>query len=191
MIHYQYMTDLILKELDERLEKTIEVVKKDLSSVRTGRAKSSMVEEVKVDAYGAMMEMRELATITAPDSTLIMITPWDKSLIGAISKGIQKAELNIQPIVDGEMVKISIPSLTEERRVELVKVVNQKIESGRVMIRQVRAEIKSEIESQEGESGVSEDDVKNWLKRMQEAVDKVMDILDKIGKAKEVELMKI
>jgi len=185
------MTDLILKKLDERLEKTIEVVKQDLSSVRTGRAKSSMVEEVKVDAYGAMMEMRELATITTPDSTLIVITPWDKSLVGAISKGIQKAELNIQPIVDGETVKISIPSLTEERRVELVKVVNQKIESGRVMIRQVRAEIKSEIESQEGESGVSEDDVKNWLKRMQEAVDKAMDILDKIGKVKEVELMKI
>ncbi len=182
---------MILEELDKRLEKTIEVVKKDLSSVRTGRAKSSMVEEVRVDAYGVMMEMRELATITTPDSTLIVITPWDKSLVGAINIGIQKAELNIQPIVDGETVKISIPSLTEERRVELVKVVSQKIESGRVMIRQVRAEIKNEIESQEGESGVSEDDVKNWLKRMQGTVDKIMSKLDDLGKAKEVELMKI
>ncbi len=98
------MTEMILKELGTRLEKALDVVRKDLSSVRTGRAKPSLVEEVKIDAYGAMMELRELATITAPDPSLILIAPWDKSLIGAISSGIQKAELNIQPIVDGETV---------------------------------------------------------------------------------------
>lgn len=182
---------MILKELGTRLEKALDVVRKDLSSVRTGRAKPSLVEEVKVDAYGAMMELRELATITAPDPSLILIAPWDKSLIGAISSGIQKAELNIQPIVDGETVKIAIPSLTEERRRELVKMVSQKLESGKVLLRQVRNEVKSEIEGQEGESGVSEDDIKNWLKRMQEAVDQAMEKLEAMGKSKEVELMTI
>ena len=185
------MTDLLIKKLMERLEKTLEVVKQDLSSVRTGRAKPSLVEAVKVEAYGAMMELRELATITAPDPSLIVISPWDKSLTGAIATGIQKAELNIQPVVDGEMVKISIPSLTEERRLELVKVVSQKLESGRVMIRQVRTEIKGEIEALEGEAGGREDDIKDGLKKMQDEVNTNVEKLDEMGKAKEVELMSI
>ncbi len=183
------MSETILANLKTRLDQTIEVVKKDLSSVRTGRAKPSLVEDVKVEAYGTMMTIKELATITAPDTTLIVISPWDKGLVSAISSGIQKSGLNIQPIVDGDTVKISIPALTEERRLELVKLVNSKLESAKVMIRGVRTEIKEEIEAQEGEAGISEDSIKAWLESMQKTVDFYMLKIDELGKEKEKELM--
>ncbi len=183
------MSDVILANLKNRLDQTIEVVKKDLSSVRTGRAKPSLVEDVKVEAYGTLMTIKELATISAPDTTLIVIAPWDRGLVGAISSGIQKSGLNIQPITDSETVKISIPALTEERRLELVKLVHQKLESAKVMIRGVRTEIKEEIEAQEGEAGISEDSIKMWLESMQKTIDQYMLKIDEIGKEKEKELM--
>jgi len=183
------MSDVILANLKSRLDLTIEVVKKDLSTVRTGRAKPSLVEDVKVEAYGTMMSIRELATITAPDTTLIVISPWDKGLVSAISSGIQKSGLNIQPIVDGDTVKISIPALTQDRREELVKLVHQKLESAKVMVRQVRTEIKEEIEAQEGEAGISEDSIKSWLESMQKTIDQYMLKIDDLGKEKEKELL--
>ncbi|MFH1244402.1 MAG: ribosome recycling factor [bacterium] len=183
------MSDVILDRLKLRLEATLEVVRKDLGSVRTGRAKPSLVEDVKVEAYGVVMTIKELATISAPDTSLILIAPWDKGLVAAISTGIQKAGLNIQPIVDGDTVKISIPSLTQERREELVKLVHQKIEAGRVMVRGVRTEIKEEIEAQEGEAGISEDSIKMWLSTMQKTIEEYMTKLDAIAQEKEKELM--
>ncbi len=183
------MSEAILANLKVRLDQTIEVVKKDLSSVRTGRAKPSLVEDVKVEAYGTIMTIKELATITAPDTTLIVIAPWDKGLVSAISSGIQKSGLNIQPIVDSDTVKISIPALTEERRLELVKLVHQKLEAAKVMIRGVRTEIKEEIEAQEGEAGISEDAIKMWLESMQKSIDQYMIKIDELGKEKEKELM--
>ena len=183
------MSDAILANLKTRLDQTIEVVKKDLSSVRTGRAKPSLVEDVKVEAYGTIMTIKELATISAPDTTLIVIAPWDKGLVSSISSGIQKSGLNIQPIVDGDTVKISIPALTEERRLELVKLVHSKLESAKVMIRGVRTEIKEEIEAQEGEAGISKDSIKSWLESMQKTIDQYMLKIDELGKEKEKELM--
>lgn len=183
------MSDAILANLKVRLEQTLEVVRKDLTSVRTGRAKPSMVEDVKVEAYGTLMSLKELATLSAPDTSLIMIAPWDKGLVAAISSGIQKSGLNLQPIVDGDVIKIALPSLTQERREELVKLVHQKIESGKVMIRGVRTEIKEEIEAQEGESGISEDSIKFWLDSMQKTVDSYMTKIEAMGKDKEQELM--
>lgn len=183
------MSQAILDNLKTRLEQTLEVVKKDLSSVRTGRAKPSLVEDVKVEAYGTMMSIKELATITAPDTTLIVIAPWDKGLVAAIAAGIQKSGLNIQPIVDSDTVKISIPPLTQERREELVKLVHQKLESGKVMIRQVRTEIKEAIEAQEGEAGVSEDNITYWIAEMQKSIDLYMGKIEELEKEKEKELM--
>lgn len=183
------MGDAILKNLVVRLEAAIEAVKKDLATVRTGRAKPALVENVQVEAYGGMMSLRELASITAPDTTLLVISPWDKSLVNAIANGIRKADLNINPVVDGETIKIMIPSLTQERREELVKLTHQKLEAGRIMIRQVRTEIKVEIEDLEGEGGVSEDDTKRWLSEMQKKIDEYMGKVDSVGKEKENELM--
>lgn len=189
MIHYKYMSEVIIGKLKTRLETAIEVVRKDLSTVRTGRAKPSLVEDVKVEAYGTLMAIKELATISAPDTTLIVISPWDKGMVAAISSGIQKSGLNIQPIVDGDTVKISIPALTQERREELVKLVHQKLEAAKIMIRQIRTEIKEEIEAQEGEAGISEDSIKMWLTSMQKSIDEYMMKIDQLGKDKEQELM--
>lgn len=183
------MSETILANLKTRLDATIEAVKKDLTTVRTGRAKPSLVEDVKVEAYGTVMTIKELATISAPDTSLILIAPWDKGLVAAISSGIQKSGLNVQPIVDGGTVKISIPPLSQERREELVKLVHQKLESAKVMIRGVRTEIKEEIEAQEGESGISEDAIKMWLTSMQKSVDEYMLKIEELGKDKEKELM--
>lgn len=183
------MSEAILVNLKTRLDQTIEVVKKDLSSVRTGRAKPSLVEDIRVEAYGTIMTIKELATISAPDTTLIVIAPWDKGLVANISAGIQKSGLNIQPIVDSDTVKISIPSLTQDRREELVKLVHSKLESAKVMIRQVRTEIKESISAQEGEAGISEDSIKAWLESMQKTVDSYMIKIDELGKEKEKELM--
>lgn len=189
VVHYESMSEAILAKLRVRLEAVTEAVKKDLGSVRTGRAKPSMVEDVKVEAYGTLMTLRELATISAPDTNLIVIAPWDKGLVAPISSGIQKSGLNLQPIVDGDTIKIAIPSLTQERREELAKLVHQKIESGKVMIRQVRTEIKEEIEAEEGEAGISEDNIKMWLGTMQKTVDQVTEKLEELGRDKEKELM--
>ena len=183
------MSEAILANLKTRLDQTIEVVKKDLSSVRTGRAKPSLVEDVKVEAYGTIMTIKELATISAPDTTLIVIAPWDRGLVANISAGIQKSGLNLQPIVDSETIKISIPSLTQDRREELVKLVHSKLESAKVMIRSVRSEIKEEIEAQEGEAGISEDSIKSWLESMQKTIDSYMTKIEDLGHEKEKELM--
>jgi len=183
------MSDQILVNLKSRLAQAVEVVKKDLASVRTGRAKPSIVEDVKVEAYGTIMTVRELATIAAPDPSLITISPWDKSLTGAIATGVNKAGLNLNAMVDGDVIKIAIPALTQERREELVKLVHQKVESGRVMGRNIRGEIKGEIEKQEGSAGVSEDSIKSWLEQMQKQIEGFMEQMDTLGKEKEKELM--
>ncbi len=183
------MSEIIIINLESRLDQTLEAVKKDLSTIRTGRAKPSLVEDVKVEAYGTLMTIKELATISAPDTTLIVIAPWDRGLVSAISSGIQKSGLNIQPIVDGETIKISLPSLTQDRREELVKLVHSKLESAKIMVRQVRTDVKEEIEGHQGESGVSEDDIKNWLVTMQKIIEDYMARIEDMGKEKEKELM--
>ena len=185
------MGEEVLQELKRKLEKSLEVVRDDLATIRAGRAKPALIEGVKVEAYGGVMELRELATITAPSADLLVVAPWDKSLVGVINKGIQAANLGLNPIVEGDQLKVPVPTLTEERRKELVKLVAQKVESGRVIIRQIRNEIKADIEELEGESGVSEDDVQRWLEEMQKMVDEYIGKVEELGKEKEKELMTI
>ena len=110
------MGEEILQELKRKLEKSLEVVRDDLATIRAGRAKPALIENVKVEAYGGVMELRELATITAPSADLLVVAPWDKSLVGAINKGIQAANLGLNPIVEGDQLKVPVPTLTEERR---------------------------------------------------------------------------
>lgn len=183
------MGDAILQSLVKRLESALEAIKKDLSGVRTGRAKTTLVADVRVEAYGSLMTVKEVASLTSPDPSLIVVAPWDKSLVAAIASGIQKADLNLQPVVDGETIKIAIPPLTAERRAEMVKLVHTKMEGGRVLLRNIRTEIKEELEGLEGESGVSEDDIKTWLGEMQKQVDGYTAKIEELGKGKEQELL--
>lgn len=185
------MGDQLIQNLKRKLGEAVEIVVVDLATVRTGRAKPSLIENVKVEAYGSMMGMREVASINTPDPSLLIVSPWDKGLIEAVEKAIRDADLGLSPVVDGEQIKIPIPVLTEERRKELVKLVSQKIESGRVLIRQIRGESKEDIEKFKDEPGVSEDDIHRWLEEMQRAVDEYTEKIEELGKEKEKDLMTI
>lgn len=144
----------------DKFEKALEHFKQEISTLRTGRANSQILDNVRVSAYGAMMTINEVASVTAPDPQLVIVKPWDKSLMAEIEKGIQSAQLNLNPVVDGDIIRIVVPPLTLERRQQLIKILYQKAEEAKVMIRNIRAEMRREIEKQEGNSGVSEDDIK-------------------------------
>lgn len=169
--------------------KVFSVVAMDLSSVKTGRAKPSLVENIMVEAYGTRMKMIEVANVTAPDISQLVIAPWDKSLVAAVEKAISSSDLNIHPVVDGEQIRIMIPPLTQERREEMVRVVKQKIESGKTMIRDVRQKYKKMIEDQKGQPGVSEDAIKRELEDLQKRTDASTAKLEELGLQKEHELM--
>jgi ribosome recycling factor len=174
-----------------KLAKALEHVHGEVAQLRTGRATTQMLDGVKVEAYGTLMRLQEIGTVAAPDPTLLTITPWDKSLVGAIEKGIQIANLNLQPIVDGEMVRISVPPLTEERRKEMVKMLAQRVETGRIMLRTIRTETKKDIEKQKGQPGVSEDQITHDIDELEKHTKQALDKLDHLMAEKEKELMKV
>lgn len=172
-------------------EKVLEHIRQDIGSLRTGRASIQLLDPVTVEAYGARMKLVELASITAPDATMLVVSPWDKSLLEAIARGITVADLNVNPVVDGSIIRISIPSLTEEVRKEMVKRLHQKIEAGRVMFRSLRVETKQALEDQKGEAGVSEDDIEQDIAELEKELKVFMDKLDEIAAQKEKELMTV
>jgi ribosome recycling factor len=180
-----------LSEHKHRFSKAIEHFTKELSSLRTGRASVQILDSVRVEAYGSNMSLTEVANISVPDSQLIVIKPWDKSLLPAIEKAIQTAQLNLNPIVDKELIRVPIPNLTTERRQEMVKLLHQRAEEGRVMLRQIRADIRKDIEKQEGTAGVSEDDLKVGFSELEDLVKEHMLEIDDLVLAKEKELLTI
>lgn len=163
----------------------------DLASVRTGRARPSLVESIEVLAYGSSMKIMELATITAPDSSQILIKPWDRSVLKDIEKAIAASDLHIPPINDGEQIRLSIPPLTGERRQELVKLVGQKKHSTLEMLRDIRTKYKKQIDAQKGQPGISEDDIKKDLEALQKITDDYTEMIDNTTQAKEKELTEL
>ncbi len=178
-------------QYEPKFTKAVEFYQQEISTLRTGRASASLLDSVTVDAYGAKMKLNEVASTTVPDTTLIVISPWDKSLLGAIEKGIQNAQLNLSPIVDGQIIRVPVPPLTQERRQELVKVLHQKAEGARVILRNTRIEVKKEIEKQSDQPGVSEDDIAAELKTLEDTTKEFIEQIDALTKSKEAELIKI
>ena len=182
----------MFEDMKKKLEQSIKVIADDLAMVRTGRATTSLVETISVEAYpGTWMKLPEIASINVLDAHMLVIKPWDHSTAKKIETAIQAANIGLSPVVDGEMIRISIPSLSEERRKELVKSVNQKIESGKNILRDIRSDEKKEIEGKEGDAGVSEDDIKRWLEEMQKIFDQYIIRVEELGVQKEKELMQI
>jgi ribosome recycling factor len=175
-----------------KMDKVIEVIKDDLETIRVGGAKPSIVENVMVEAYGGQrMKLMELATITAPDPTQLIITPWDKSVLKFIEKGIIESGLNLMPNVSSDFVRIVIPPLNEERRRDFVKLLNQKLENGKIILRQARTDVKDSIDGMKDKPGVSEDDIKRDLEFLQKITDEFMAKIEEIGREKEKEIMKV
>lgn len=173
---------------DHKVKKVIDHLVLDLKSLRTGRASGQLLDPVRVEAYGAKMKLVELANVSAPDPNLLVVSPWDRSLLSAIEKAIASAGLNFNPVVDGELIRITVPPLTQERRQELIKTLHQKIEGSKVVVRTIRTETKQEIEKQKSQGNVSEDDIARELKKLEENVQIVLAELDKICESKESEL---
>ena len=178
-------------DLKSNYDQVIEIIATDLKTLKTGRAKPSLVEDVKVDAYGSQMQLKELASITAPDPHMIVIAPWDQSVLEAIEKALMAPPVSMNPVVDGQQVRISIPPLTGERREEMVKQVAQKVESGKQMLRNERVETKKLVEGQEGSAGISEDDIAADLKELDVITKNFTEKLEKMGDEKSQELRTI
>jgi ribosome recycling factor len=178
-------------EFEEKIAKAVDHVRREVGVLRTGRASADMLDSITVEAYGSRMKLVELASISVPDATMIKIAPWDKGVIGSIEKAIASSDLNLNPVVDGDIVRILISPLTEEKRKEMVKELHKRVEAGKALLRDIRAKTKQEIENQKGQGGVSEDDVEAELEDLELRQKKAVEHLDALGTAKEKELLTI
>lgn len=187
------MIDPLLSNTRDRMKKVIEVTKTDLASIRSGRATPALVENIVISAYGGTQRLKimEMATITTMDSKTIVIAPYDASTLQEIEKGILETNTGVTPVVDGDIIRITIPLLSEERRQEYIKLAKAKLEAGRIMVRQVRQEGMKELKKLEDANDISEDDRKNGEKRVQELTDEMIADVDAMGQRKEQELLQI
>ena len=182
----------LLAQTEARFKKAIEALKHDVASVRTGRAAPSLVENLQVEAYGGtVMPLIQLGAISAPEPRQIVIQPWDKSLIKAIEKAITASDLGLAPSNDGNLIRLNIPTLNEERRKDLVKQLHKKVEDGRVEIRTLRRHAHDELKSKEKSSGVTTDEVKRVETQLQKLTDRYILTADEIGQAKEKEILSV
>ena len=179
------------KPYDEKMKKTIEVVKADFASVRAGRANAGVLDRIQVEYYGTPTPIQQVASISTPDPRTLAIQPWDASILRAIEKAIQMSDLGINPQNDGRIIRLSFPQLTEERRVELTKQVRKYGESGKVAIRNIRRDAMEEVKKQTKKSELTEDDQKNLEKELQEITDKRCKEIDALTAEKEKELMAV
>ena len=185
------MPDRIIKEGQEKMQKAVSATKEKLSSIRAGRANVSMLDGITVLCYGAPTPLNQVATLSSPEPRTLTISPWDKSLIKEIEKGIQQSNLGLNPTNDGEIVRISIPELTAERRKEYVKLAKQELEDGKVAIRNIRKDINNQLRKLEKGNEISEDDLKLYEETVQEETDKHIKQLEELFKKKEKDITTI
>ncbi len=185
------MTHEIIKDTEKRMQKSVEAIREELAKIRTGKASPSMLDPVRVEAYGSSMPLNQVATISTPDPRLIVIQPWDKSLIDAIEKGILKADLGLNPSNDGTVIRVPIPPLNEERRQEYVRICRKITEDGRIAVRNIRRNANEHIKKLEKNHEISEDESHRLQDQVQEITDKYIKQLDQILKHKEEEIMEV
>jgi ribosome recycling factor len=181
----------VLKDARERMDKAVESLQADLRSIRTGRASPALVEKLTVDYYGAPTPLNQLAGITVPEPRMLMIRPWDRSTMGIIEKSILKSDLGLTPSNDGQVIRLVIPQLTEERRRDLTKLVAKRVEEARVAVRNIRRDAIDMLRDLEKEKLISEDEMFEGRDEMQELTDKYIKQLDEVGKVKEAEIMEV
>ncbi|QKG84572.1 ribosome recycling factor [Kroppenstedtia pulmonis] len=185
------MFSTIKKETTERMEKTVQTLKRDLATLRAGRATPSLLDKITVHYYGSDMPINQMANISVPEPRLLVIQPWDKSALGEIEKAIQKSDLGLTPSNDGNLIRIAIPALTEERRAELVKVVKKTGEEAKVAIRNIRRDANEDVKKLEKNGEVSEDDARRGQDEVQKLTDRFIREADEQVEAKEKEIMEV
>ena len=191
MLGGKKMIDEIIMDSEERMQKTIEVLRKDFASLRAGKANPAILEKVQVDYYGVPTPINQMANVNAPEARLLVIQPWDKSIIPNIERGILKSDLGLNPSSDGTVIRIIIPQLTQERRKELVKVIKKKAEDARVGIRNIRRDANDHFKSLEKSKDITEDEGKKAQEDVQKVTDKYIAEADKVLSNKEQEIMEI
>ena len=179
------------KNYSSKMDKSIQSLKKDISTLRTGRANTNMLDTIKVDVYGQLMPVDQLATISVPEARLVSIQVWDKSNTSLIESAIQKSELGINPQIDGQIIRLRIPDLTEERRNDLIKILKNMGEKGKIAIRNIRREANEDLKNKLKNKNISKDDSKNFEKIIQKITDTNIENIEKILIDKEKKIIKI
>jgi ribosome recycling factor len=180
-----------LTEYENKMKKTAEVLRKELGSVRAGRANPAMLDKISVDYYGTPTPVNQLANVSVPEPRMLIIQPWDKSSIKDIEKAILKSDLGLTPSNDGQVIRLSIPQLTEERRAEIVKTVKKKAEDARIAVRNIRRELIDDIKQIEKDKIASEDESKKGQDKAQKLTDKMIKEIDELLEKKEKEVMEV
>jgi len=182
------MADQIIKQMKDKMTQAVQAFSRNLATVRAGRANPSLLDNVNVDYYGASTPLNQLATVGAPEARLLVITPYDKTAVGEIEKAIQKADLGLSPSSDGNIIRINIPALTEDRRKELVKVVGKYAEESRVQVRNVRREANDQLKKN---ADLAEDELRGSQDEVQKVTDEHIGEIDDLAKNKEKEIMEV
>ena len=185
------MIEDFIQDAQRRMDKSVEAVRTEFNTVRTGRASAALLDRISVDYYGQATPLNQLAGINVPEPRLLVVTPYDKSQISVIEKAIMASDLGVTPSNDGNVIRLPFPALTEERRKEMVKVAHHRAEEGRVAVRNVRRHSKDELEKMQKEGKISEDDLKRAEKELQKETDAHVEEIDKLLASKEHELHEI
>jgi len=185
------MTDEVRRDADGRMSRALDALERDLAAIRTGRAATALVERIPVEYYGTSTPLNQLASISVPEAHTIVIQPWDRSALGAIEKAILKSEVGLTPNVDGTVVRLSIPPLTEERRRELVRLVHKRMEEARVEIRNHRRDVADEIKRAEREGEIGADESRREQDLLQKVTDRWTSEVDRLGNHKEQEILEV
>lgn len=185
------MKEEIFKKLKDEMERTLAGLNKSFARVRTGRASASLLDGIKVDYYGTPTPINQVANVSIPESRLIVIVPWDASIVGAIEKAIQKSDLGLTPTTDGKAIRLAIPQLTEERRKEIVKTVKKMAEEGKVKLRNLRRDANEELKAMKKNNSISEDELFKAQDEVQKITDQYIEKVDKVLAVKEKEIMEI
>jgi ribosome recycling factor len=185
------MSQEILAAADHKMARAVEVLERDLQGVRTGRASTSLLERIHVDYYGTQTPLNQLAGISIPESHQIVIQPWDRSVLGAIERAIIKSDIGLTPNVDGTVVRLNVPQLTEERRKDLVRVVHKRMEEARVEIRNLRRDAADQMKKLEKDGELGTDEHHRFLDVLQKTTDRHIAEIDRVGGAKEQEVLEV
>ncbi len=178
-------------EYKEQIHKSLEHLKQDISSLRTGRATPAIVEDIMIEAYGMKQPVKALASISVLDAKTLAIEPWDKSIIQALDTGLRMSDLGINPVNDGKMIRLPLPELSQDRRQELIKVLNTKLESARIVLRKLREEARENVDIQEEHGSISEDQKYKLHDEIEKLAKEANEKVKEIGEEKEVEILKV
>jgi ribosome recycling factor len=180
-----------LGEARAQMEKALEAVRREFTSVRTGKASPALLDTVRVEAYGSRMPISQVASVSTPEPRLLIVQPWDKNLIGAIEKAIRSSELGLNPANDGTLIRVPVPALNEERRREMVRMLHKLAEEGRIAVRHARQEANKQIKAMQQASEISEDDARRQMDDVQKLTDEYIGKVDHALKAKEEEVLEV